>query len=134
MRQGDPLSPYLFVIGTEALSGLLKCAMEGNSISGCKFVGRGGGELIISRLLYADDNVLFCDANPEQLMYLGWTLMWFEVFSRLRINLSKSEIILMGRVSNVETLATELGCGVRFSTHHILRSSTWGTSQVGDLR
>ena len=38
--------------------------------------------------------------------------MWFEAFSRLRINLSKSEIIPMGMVSNVETLAIELGCGV----------------------
>ena len=38
--------------------------------------------------------------------------MWFEAFSRLRINLSKSEIIPVGRVSNVETLATKFGCGV----------------------
>ena len=38
--------------------------------------------------------------------------MWFEAFSRLRINLSKSEIIPIGRVSNVETLAAELGCGI----------------------
>ena len=38
--------------------------------------------------------------------------MWFEPFSGLRINLSKSEIIPMGRVSNVETLAAELRCGI----------------------
>ena len=65
LRQGDPLSPYLFVIGMEALNCLLKRAVEGNFISGCKFMGRGGGELIISHLLYADDTVLFCDANPD---------------------------------------------------------------------
>ena len=38
--------------------------------------------------------------------------MRFEAFSRLRINLSKSKIIPVGTVSNVETLAIELGCGV----------------------
>ena len=71
LRQGDPLSPYLFVIGLEALSGLLKRVVEGNFILGCKFEGRDGGELIISHLLYADDTVLFRDAKLEQLMYLG---------------------------------------------------------------
>ena len=112
LRQGDPLSPYLFVIGMEALSCLLKRAVEGNFISGCRFEGRDGGEIVISHLLYADDTIIFCDANAEQLMYLRWTLMWFEAFSGLKINLHKSEIIPLGRVDNVEELAAELGCGV----------------------
>ena len=38
--------------------------------------------------------------------------MWFEGFSGLRINLSKSEIIPVGTISNVEILAIKLGCGV----------------------
>ena len=59
------------MIGMEALSGLLKRVVEGNFKLGCKFKGRDGGELIISHLLYADDTVLFYDAKPEQLMYLG---------------------------------------------------------------
>ena len=112
LRQGDPLSPYLFVIGMEALSCLLKIAMEGNFITGCRFGGRDGGEIVISHLLYADDTIIFCDANAEQMMYLRWTLMWFEAFSGLKINLIKSEIIPLGRVDNVEELAAELGCGV----------------------
>ena len=112
LRQGDPLSPYLFVIGMEALSCMLKRAVEDNFISGCRFGGRDGGEIVISHLLYADDTIIFCDANAEQLMYLRWTLMWFEAFSGLKINLFKSEIIPLGRVDNVEALAAELGCGV----------------------
>ena len=112
LRQGDPLSPYLFVIGMEALSCLLKRAVEDNFITGCRFGGRDGGEIVISHLLYADDTIIFCDANAEQMMYLRWTLMWFEAFSGLKINLIKSEIIPLGRVDNVEELAAELGCGV----------------------
>ena len=112
LRQGDPLSPYLFVIEMEALSCLLKRAVEGNFISGCRFGGRDGGEIVISHLLYVDDAIIFCEAISEQLMYLRWTLMWFEAFSGLKINLNKSEIIPLGRVDNVEGLASELGCGV----------------------
>ena len=71
-----------------------------------------GGELVISHLLYADDTIIFCEANSEQLMCLRWTLMWFEAVSGLKINLNKSVIIPLGRVDNVELLAAELGCGV----------------------
>ena len=112
LRQGDPLSPYLFVVGMEVLSSLLKRAVDGNFISGCRLGNREGGELVISHLLYADDAIVFCEANSEQLMCLRWTLMWFEAVSGLKINLNKSEIIPLGRVDNVESLAVELGCRV----------------------
>ena len=91
---------------------MLKRVVEGNFISGCRFSGRDGGDIVISHLLYADDTILFYEANSEQLMYLRWTLMWFEAFSGLKINLNKSVIIPPGRVDNVEVLAAELGCGV----------------------
>ena len=38
--------------------------------------------------------------------------MWFKALSRLKINLEKSELIIVGRVSNVDSLADELGCKV----------------------
>ena len=96
----------------EALSNLLKHVVEGNFLSGNRVTDRGGEDLVISHLLYADDILLFCESNKDQLKFLSWTLMWFEAMSGLRINLSKSNIIPVGSVDNVEELAMELGCGV----------------------
>ena len=49
----------------EALSSMLKCAVEGNFLSGFKILDKGGEELIISPLFYADDTLLFCEANID---------------------------------------------------------------------
>lgn len=39
--------------------------------------------------------------------------MWFGAILELRINLDKSELLLMGRVENLDVLVKELGCKVR---------------------
>ncbi|RVW90110.1 Transposon TX1 uncharacterized 149 kDa protein [Vitis vinifera] len=112
LRQGDPLSPYLFVIVMEALSCLLKRAKEGGFLSGWHLSGRGGGGVEITHLLFADDTLVFCEPSTDQVSYLSWLLMWFEAMSGLKVNLDKSEIIAVGRVENVEEVALEFGCKV----------------------
>ena len=46
LRQGDPLSLYLFIICMDVLNCLINKAMEGNFLTGCKAGDRdeGGGE------------------------------------------------------------------------------------------
>ena len=67
--QGDPLSPYLFVLGMDILSRLVNKVVERNFLSGCKIVGvREEEELEVSHLLYADDTLLFYIDNPDQLL------------------------------------------------------------------
>ena len=109
LRQGDPLSPLLFVIGMEALSCLINRAMSGGFLSGCRVRGRGGNGVQVTHLLFADDTMVFCEASLEQMVFLSWILMWFEAISGLKINLDKSEIFPVGRVENVEDLTFELG-------------------------
>ena len=112
LRQGNPISPYLFVIGMEALSMLVQRAVEGNFLFGSRVAIRGGEGEVIAHLFYVDDTLLFCEPNKDQIKFMSWTLMWFEAMSGPRINLSKSEIISIGPVGNVDELALELGCGV----------------------
>ncbi|KAJ9696951.1 hypothetical protein PVL29_008942 [Vitis rotundifolia] len=112
LRQGDPLSPYLFVIAMEVFSCMVGRAISGGFLSGWKVGGRSGLGLQISHLLFADDTLVFCEESADQMTYLSWLLMWFEACSGLKINLEKSELISVGRVHDIEGLALELGCKV----------------------
>ena len=94
----------------ETLSCLLNRATGGNYLSGTKFTDGRGEELVISHLLYADDTLLFCKVDRDELKFISWTLMWFEAVLGLKINLNKSEILPIGPVANMEELASELGC------------------------
>ena len=62
LRQGDPLSPFIFVLVAEVLNKLLIKAKDLELIEGIK-IRRDNVEL--SHLQYADDTVLFCPAKPE---------------------------------------------------------------------
>ena len=71
LRQGDPLSPYLFVLAMEALSCLLGRAMEYDFLTSFKVNGRGGEGLKVTHLLFIDDTKVFCEASHTQLTYLS---------------------------------------------------------------
>ena len=96
----------------EALSCLINRAVRRGFLTGCKIRGRGGNGIQVSHLLFVDDTLVFYEDSQEQMAFLSWLLMWFEVISRLSINFNKSEILPVGRVENVEVLASELGCKV----------------------
>ena len=67
---------------------------------------RSGKGVQISHLLFADDTLVFCQISQDQITYLSWLLIWFEAFLGLRVNLDKSKLIPMGKVENIDGLAT----------------------------
>jgi hypothetical protein len=71
-----------------------------------------GTRVDISHILFADDSLLLCGADPNHLHNLRSLFLCFEAVSGLKINLAKSELVLVGNVDNVTGLAGILGCGV----------------------
>lgn len=63
LRQGDPLSPYLFLLCVEGLSSLLEKAREKKELKGVS-MARGGTN--ITHLLFADDYLIFGKASWKE--------------------------------------------------------------------
>ena len=60
LRQDDPLSPYLFILGQEVLSRFLERELGASNISGTKPCARRPA---ITHVMYADDIILFSKAT-----------------------------------------------------------------------
>jgi hypothetical protein len=110
LRQGDPLSPLLFIIVMEALSKMLSGVVDCGRLSGLS-VGSRPTVINISHLLFVDDILVFSEANPDYLRYPRVLLVCFEAVYGLKVNLAKSLLVPIGNVDNVAELASILGCG-----------------------
>ncbi|XP_019171157.1 PREDICTED: uncharacterized protein LOC109166713 [Ipomoea nil] len=89
LRQGDPLSPYLFIICAEGLSVLLQQAQDRGLIHGCR-VARGAPP--ISHLFFADDILLFFNANMPETYEIKHCLSLYESLSCQKVNYHKSNV------------------------------------------
>ena len=105
LRQGDPLSPLLFILVIESLSRLIIKATEGGCLECIHINGSRSDDMRVSHLLFADDTLIFYKLEVSQLSYLRCTLVLFEVMSGLKINLSKSVLIPVGEVPELNNLA-----------------------------
>ena len=65
LKQGDPLSPMLFLVMMEVFSKMMQRAEGAGLLRGFRADGRRGGGVCVLYLLFADDMILFCDADEE---------------------------------------------------------------------
>jgi len=89
IRQGDPLSPFLFNIAVEGLSVLFQRAATSNIFRGIDF----GSNNFLSHLQYTDDTLVFMPASLRALQSVKRVLRWFALCSGLHINFFKSSLI-----------------------------------------
>ena len=88
VRQGCPLSPYLFILCAEVLADAIR---NDNNIKGITVDGQ---EIKIS--LYADDTTLILDGSRASFQNSLQVLELFSLISCLRVNYKKTEVLWIG--------------------------------------
>ncbi|KAL6557468.1 hypothetical protein OROMI_017818 [Orobanche minor] len=126
LRQGDPLSPFLFLIVAEGLSLLVTKAVEEGLLEAASI---GNDQVPVANLQYADDTIFMVSDNPGNAWAIKCLLKNFELASGLRVNFDKCSLMGVNVDVNMmremaETLQCELGCipfsylGVRVGINH----------------
>ena len=92
VRQGDPLSPYLFLLCAEILAQMIR---EKDEIKGIQIEDR---EALLSQ--FADDTALYLDGSKESFEACITILNKFASHSGLTINFSKTMVIWLGSKKN----------------------------------
>ena len=95
LRQGDPLSPFLFILCTEVLISHIKQAERNKDITGIK-IARGSPST--SHLLFADDSLFFCKAEQSQCEELVRIIDVYGKASGQQLNKSKSSVLFGSKV------------------------------------
>ncbi|XP_060972110.1 uncharacterized protein LOC133038081 [Cannabis sativa] len=90
LRQGDPLSPFLFILCSEVLTKLIVKAESRGELSGVK-VSRNA--MPISHLFYVDEAIFFCKANVQNAKAFADCITTCEKWSGQVVNKRKSGLV-----------------------------------------
>ncbi len=87
LRQGDPLSPLLFILCADVLFRMIQAAVDADLLPAVEF-----GDAKFHSLQFADDLLIFFDGTIESAAVLKVILDGFSASSGLKINFGKSSI------------------------------------------
>jgi hypothetical protein len=111
LRQGDPLSPFLFLLDAEGLNVLMSTMVERNEFTGYNVGDQGA--LTVSHLQFADDTLLLGAKSWANVRALRGVLVLFELMSGLKVNFHKSMLVGVNITDSwLHEAATALRCRV----------------------
>lgn len=110
LRQGDPLSPFLFLLAAESMSAMLAETVDAGLFKPTLI---GATSIPLTLLQYVDDAIIMREWGSSNAGNLVKFLRCFEAVFGLKVNLQKSKIIGIG-VSplEVQRIASRLHCNV----------------------
>lgn len=91
LRQGDPLSPFLFLIASEGLNVMMTSAVINNIFNG--YTVGNSNSVVVSHLQFADDTLLLGAKSWANLRALRAVLSLFAEMSGLKVNFNKSLLV-----------------------------------------
>jgi len=109
IRQGDPISPFLFILCTEALVANLRDAEWHGRIQGHQ-ISRASPST--SHLLFVNDSLFFSKADPIQGEEIIKILRIYGEASGQQLNASKSSVMFGHDVDNIKRNAIKATLGI----------------------
>ncbi|XP_039057386.1 uncharacterized protein LOC120200684 [Hibiscus syriacus] len=106
IRQGDPLSPYLFILAMERLGHSIRKCVEEGDWKGYSFSRQG---LSINHLFFADDLMLYAKADLHHEEIIEKTLKEFGYFSGHKVSKRKTHIYFLPNTTT-STKSSILSC------------------------
>ncbi|XP_070673150.1 uncharacterized protein [Malus domestica] len=115
LRQGDPLSPYLFLLCVEGLSALISHREQLGQVSG---IWLCEGAPTIHHLLFADDSFLFGKTNVDKCAVIQHILDIYSQASSQSVNFAKSTVAFSANVLPYDQKMLACFLGVQLVERH----------------
>ena len=122
--QGDPVSPYIFVLCAELLSHVIR---ENSDIKGVEVHNKE-----IKLTLYADDTTIFLKPDKKSLSGVMRVLEWFRKISDLSVNKEKTKVIKIGPLRD-RSITWEGKYGLKWTDEFDVLGIRYNINNMGEI-
>ncbi|CAL1383537.1 unnamed protein product [Linum trigynum] len=129
IRQGDPLSPFLFILMSNALTFLIDKAVSQNQLKGIRLNARCP---ILTHCLFADETVILGKADHQEAEKILDLIREYGAITGQEVNINKSYVFFSANVPDADKAAIIAHIGFASSnchTKYLGVPTEWGNSK-----